>query len=45
MEPSYDKDGLVAVIAQDHATGEVLMFAYANAEAVALTQETGELHL
>lgn len=45
MEPSYDKDGLVAVIAQDFATGEVLMFAYANAEAVALTQETGELHL
>ncbi len=45
MEPSYDKDGLVAVIAQDHATGEVLMFAYANAEAVALTQSTGELHL
>lgn len=45
MEPSYDKDGLVAVIAQDFATGEVLMFAYANAEAVALTQKTGELHL
>lgn len=45
MEPSYDQNGLVAVIAQDHATGEVLMFAYANAEAVRLTQETGELHL
>ncbi|MEH3053449.1 MAG: bifunctional phosphoribosyl-AMP cyclohydrolase/phosphoribosyl-ATP diphosphatase HisIE [Patulibacter minatonensis] len=45
MEPSYDSNGLVAVIAQDHATGEVLMFAYANAEAVRLTQETGELHL
>ncbi len=45
MEPSYDQNGLVAVIAQDHATGEVLMFAYANAEAVRLTQQTGELHL
>jgi phosphoribosyl-ATP pyrophosphohydrolase/phosphoribosyl-AMP cyclohydrolase len=45
MEPSYDQNGLVAVIAQDHATGEVLMFAYANAEAVRLTRETGELHL
>lgn len=45
MEPSYDQNGLVAVIAQDHATGEVLMFAYANAEAVARTQQTGELHL
>ena len=45
MEPAYDQDGLVAVIAQDAATGEVLMFAYANAEAVALTRSTGELHL
>ncbi|MBO9533685.1 MAG: bifunctional phosphoribosyl-AMP cyclohydrolase/phosphoribosyl-ATP diphosphatase HisIE [Solirubrobacteraceae bacterium] len=45
MEPSYDQNGLVAVIAQDHATGEVLMFAYANEEAVRLTQQTGELHL
>lgn len=45
MEPSYDQNGLVAVIAQDAATGEVLMFAYANAEAVRLTLETGELHL
>lgn len=45
MEPTYDSSGLVAVIAQDAATGEVLMFAYANAEAVALTQQTGELHL
>lgn len=45
LEPTYDADGLVAVIAQDHASGEVLMLAYANAEAVAKTQETGELHL
>ena len=45
MEPSYDQNGLVAVIAQDAATGEVLMFAYANADAVRLTRETGELHL
>lgn len=44
-EPSYDDNGLVAVIAQDAATGEVLMFAYANAEALAKTAETGELHL
>ncbi|MFT4034330.1 MAG: bifunctional phosphoribosyl-AMP cyclohydrolase/phosphoribosyl-ATP diphosphatase HisIE [Patulibacter sp.] len=45
MEPSYDQNGLVAVIAQDAATGEVLMLAYANAEAVRLTRATGELHL
>jgi phosphoribosyl-ATP pyrophosphohydrolase/phosphoribosyl-AMP cyclohydrolase len=45
MEPAYDSSGLVPVIAQDHRTGEVLMFAYANAEAVALTRDTRELHL
>src|ERR1700710_774764 len=45
MEPAYDSSGLVPVIAQDHRTGEVLMFAYANAEAVALTRDTGQLHL
>lgn len=45
MEPTYDANGLVAVIAQDHATGEVLMFAYANAEAVQRTKDSGELHL
>lgn len=30
---------------QDQSTGEVLMLAYANREAVALTLKTGELHL
>jgi phosphoribosyl-ATP pyrophosphohydrolase/phosphoribosyl-AMP cyclohydrolase len=42
---AYDERGLVPVIAQDATTGEVLMLAYANAEAVARTRETGELHL
>ena len=30
---------------QDDASGEILMLAYANADAVALTLSTGELHL
>jgi len=31
--------GLIPVVVQHHATGEVLMFAYANLEAVKLTLE------
>ncbi|WP_027008287.1 bifunctional phosphoribosyl-AMP cyclohydrolase/phosphoribosyl-ATP diphosphatase HisIE [Conexibacter woesei] len=48
MEPSainYDAQGLVPVVIQDWNSGEVLTLAYANAEAVARTRETGELHL
>ena len=37
---TYDARGLIPCIAQDHATGEVLMFAWMNAEAVALTLST-----
>jgi phosphoribosyl-ATP pyrophosphohydrolase/phosphoribosyl-AMP cyclohydrolase len=40
----YDERGLVPVIAQDANTGEVLMLAYANREAVEKTIETGEAH-
>jgi phosphoribosyl-ATP pyrophosphohydrolase/phosphoribosyl-AMP cyclohydrolase len=45
MEIAYDERGLVPVVVQDWNTGEVLTLAYANAEAVARTRETGELHL
>ena len=45
MEIRYDDRGLVPVVIQDWATGEVLTLAYANAQAVSRTQETGELHL
>jgi phosphoribosyl-ATP pyrophosphohydrolase/phosphoribosyl-AMP cyclohydrolase len=45
MEIAYDERGLVPVVVQDWGTGEVLTLAYANAEAVARTRETGELHL
>ena len=36
--------GLLPVIAQDQASGKVLMLAYANLEAVKKTQETGYAH-
>jgi phosphoribosyl-ATP pyrophosphohydrolase/phosphoribosyl-AMP cyclohydrolase len=45
MDIAYDERGLVPVVVQDWSTGEVLTLAYANAEAVARTRETGELHL
>lgn len=41
----FDDRGLVTVIAQDANTGEVLMTAWANEEALRLTAERGELVL
>src|SRR5438128_11786983 len=43
--PAYDERGLVPCVVQDWRTGEVLTLAYTNAEALARTRETGELHL
>jgi phosphoribosyl-AMP cyclohydrolase / phosphoribosyl-ATP pyrophosphohydrolase len=43
-EIAYDERGLVACIAQDWRTGEVLTLAYMNAEALRRTRETGEIH-
>ncbi len=39
----FDDSGLVPVIAQQHDTGEVLMFAWMNREAVAETLATGRV--
>ncbi|WP_304617255.1 phosphoribosyl-AMP cyclohydrolase [Paracoccus sp. (in: a-proteobacteria)] len=39
----YDGAGLVPAIAQDAASGEVLMMAWMNAEAVARTLQTGRV--
>ncbi|HYH80902.1 MAG TPA: bifunctional phosphoribosyl-AMP cyclohydrolase/phosphoribosyl-ATP diphosphatase HisIE [Longimicrobium sp.] len=40
----FDDRGLVPVVAQDARTGEVLMLAWANAQALRLTLETGRAH-
>lgn len=40
----FDERGLICAIAQDWETGEVLMQAYMNAEALARTAETGYAH-
>jgi len=45
MDIRFDERGLVPVVIQDWASGEVLTLAYANAEAIDRTRETGELHL
>ena len=41
LRPRFDANGLIAAIAQDADTGEVLMLAWMNAEALARTLETG----
>jgi phosphoribosyl-ATP pyrophosphohydrolase/phosphoribosyl-AMP cyclohydrolase len=43
-EVAFDEHGLVPCIMQDWDTGEVLTLAYMNAESLALTRRTGEVH-
>ena len=43
-ELRYDEQGLIPAVVQDAITLEVLMVAYMNAEALRLTQATGEAH-
>ncbi len=38
----WDRDGLVPVIAQEASSGDVLMFAFMNREALARTAEMGQ---
>ncbi len=42
LSPRFDAGGLIAVVATHAQTGEVLMFAHMNAEALARTLELGE---
>lgn len=44
FRPKFDADGLMSVIAVEDATGEVLMLAYMNEQALAETLRTGEMH-
>ena len=43
-ELSFDEYGLVAAVAQQHDSGEVLMLAWMNREAVERTLATGRVH-
>ena len=42
--PRFDASGLMAAIVTDAGSGEVLMLAFMNADALALTLQTGEAH-
>ena len=42
--PKWDANGLITGVVTDAASGELLMVARLNAEALALTQSTGEAH-
>ena len=44
LTPNFNGDGLIAAIAVHADTGEVLMVAWMNAEALSLTLSTGEAH-
>lgn len=42
FSPKFDADGLITAVTTDAKTGELLMVAWMNAEALARTIETGE---
>jgi phosphoribosyl-AMP cyclohydrolase len=44
LNPKYDERGLVPAIVQDADSGEVLMLAYMNAEALERTLASGQTH-
>jgi phosphoribosyl-AMP cyclohydrolase len=44
LSPRWDANGLITGVVTDAMTGELLMVAHLNAEALALTQATGEAH-
>ena len=44
LTPRFDASGVIAAVATDADTGEVLMLAWMNAEALANTMRTGEAH-
>jgi phosphoribosyl-AMP cyclohydrolase len=44
LDPKWDANGLITAVATDAATGELLMVAHMNADALAATLATGEAH-
>jgi len=44
LAPRFDRDGLIACVTTDAASGEVLMLGYMNREALERTILTGEAH-
>ncbi|AEG48334.1 Phosphoribosyl-AMP cyclohydrolase [Sphingobium chlorophenolicum L-1] len=44
LNPKYDRDGLITAVVTDVDSGELLMVAHMNAEALKLTVDTGLAH-
>lgn len=44
FSPKFDANGLLTAVVSHAATGELLMVAHMNAEAIAKTRETGRAH-
>ena len=44
FRPRFGADGLLTCVALDHASGDILMLAYMNAEALDKTLATGQMH-
>jgi phosphoribosyl-AMP cyclohydrolase len=44
LAPKFDADGLIPAVTTDFESGELLMHAFMNAEALKKTIETGEAH-
>ncbi len=42
LSPKYDANGLITAVVTDHGTGDVLMVAHMNAEALAATIASGD---
>ena len=44
LDPKFDANGLLTAIATDRVSGDLLMVAHMNAEALEATRSTGEAH-
>ncbi len=44
LNPKYDSNGLITAVVTDDSSGDLLMVAFMNANALKLTQETGVAH-
>lgn len=44
FDPKFDDKGLLTAVVTDSKSGDVLVIAHMNAEAIKRTQETGQVH-
>lgn len=44
LDPKFDTAGLLTAVVTDRVSGDVLMVAHMNADALAMTRTTGEAH-